>query len=272
MSQRACRTGATVIPRQPHPRGRREWEIAVMLSTSKSRLRVVDERDPWEDPEASIRTICRPRLAVVAPLVAPVPPPRPRTAPGGDAALAIMISLPYAAGYVMSYLFGPAGGSFAHRLAGLADFGSDDTGLHAALYFLAFALVQWPAGPLIDRHGLRSLQVASLLVSASGAFLIAVADVWPTLLLGRALICLSSAGAFAAVARAVLQCLPPQRRAIADCALVLCGGLVATASTMPLGVIITDLDWRAFYVILATATIGFAGLVWMVSPGTRTAS
>ncbi len=173
---------------------------------------------------------------------------------------------PFAAGYFLSYLFRSANGPLAGKLIHTFGLGPRDLGLLTAIFFLTFAAFQIPAGILIDRFGPRRVQTALLVVAAGGVFLFAAAQAWPMLLLARALIGLGCAGALVTGVKALSLWLPPERRALGNCCLVMCGGLGAMASTAPLDAIVAALGWRATFFVLGLATLATAAFVWTLVP------
>lgn len=182
-----------------------------------------------------------------------------------------MVFIPFAAGYILSYAFRTVNGPIADQLIETFQLGPRDLGLLTSVYFLSFAAFQIPAGLLIDRYGPRRVQAALLVIAAAGAFLFAIAPDRPTLMLSRALIGLGSSGALLTGLKALSLWMPPQRRTMGNCYLVMCGGLGAMASTVPLDAVAGVLAWRSIFVILAATTLAVAGLVWTVVPdATRT--
>lgn len=67
----------------------------------------------------------------------------------------LLIFMPFAAGYFLSYLFRTINGPIADSLIGEFSLGPRELGLLTSLYFLTFAAFQIPAGMLIDRYGPR---------------------------------------------------------------------------------------------------------------------
>ena len=174
--------------------------------------------------------------------------------------------LPFAAGYFLSYLFRTINGPISDRLVQEFGLGPQNLGALTSLYFLAFAAFQIPAGLLIDRHGPRRVQAGLLLVAALGAAAFAVASGPATLMLGRALIGLGASAALVTGLKAIVLWLPEARRTSANALLVTCGGLGATASTVPLDAATGLLGWRGVFLMLAAAAVAVATLVWRCVP------
>ena len=177
-----------------------------------------------------------------------------------------IIFLPFAAGYFISYLFRLLNGPLAVRLADTYGLGPGGLGLLTAAYFLTFAAFQIPAGCLIDRFGPRRTQAALLLVATAGSVMSAAASGYWLAVAGRALIGLGCSGAFVTGVKMISLRLPPTRRAMGTSCLVMCGGLGAITSTMPVEFVAEQLDLRAVFGLLAIATLTVAVLVWRLVP------
>ena len=66
----------------------------------------------------------------------------------------VQLFLPFAAGYLLSYLFRTANAVIGPVLAQELDLGDNALGLLTSTYFLAFGAAQLPLGMLLDRFGL----------------------------------------------------------------------------------------------------------------------
>ena len=176
----------------------------------------------------------------------------------------LAVFVPFAAGYFLSYWIRTINGAVSDGLVDAFGIGPRDLGLLTSLYFLTFAAMQLPAGMLIDRYGPRRVQAALFLVAAAGALVFAGAQGRGGLMLGRALIGLGCSAALATGIKALALWLPPERRALGNCCLVMCGGLGAMASAAPVG--FGPGDWRNVFLVLGIACLAVALLVWLVVP------
>src|SRR3954465_15047583 len=98
------------------------------------------------------------------------------------------VSLPFAAGYYLSYLFRTINALISGHLVSDITLGTADLGLLTSVYFLVFAAAQIPIGVLLDRFGPRRVQSVLLLVAAAGAGLFAMSAGLVSLSVARALI------------------------------------------------------------------------------------
>lgn len=178
----------------------------------------------------------------------------------------VLVLLPFAGGFYLSYLYRTVNALLADRL--IADIGMDaaELGLLTSVYLLVTAAVQLPLGVLIDRHGPRRVQSALLVVAAMGALLFAVSDGFWGLLAGRALIGLGVATALMAGIKAAVMWVPNERLALANGILVMVGALGAVTATLPTELFVDRFGWRTLFVGFAAVTLVSALAIWLVVP------
>ena len=178
----------------------------------------------------------------------------------------VLVLLPFAGGFYLSYLYRTVNALLAERL--IADIGMDaaELGLLTSVYLLVTAAVQLPFGVLIDRHGPRRVQSALLVVAAVGALLFAVSDGFWGLLAGRALIGLGVATALMAGIKAAVMWVPKERLALANGILVMVGALGAVTATLPTELFVDRFGWRALFIALAAMSFVSALAIWLLVP------
>ena len=183
--------------------------------------------------------------------------------------LIVLVLLPFAGGFYLSYLYRTVNALLADRL--IADIGMDaaELGLLTSVYLLVTAAVQLPFGVLIDRHGPRRVQSALLVVAAVGALLFAVSDGFWGLLAGRALIGLGVATALMAGIKAAVMWVPKERLALANGILVMVGALGAVTATLPAELFVDRFGWRVLFIALAAMTFASALAIWLLVPEHR---
>ena len=96
--------------------------------------------------------------------------------------------LPFASGYLMSYLLRAVNAVVAPDLVRDAGLSPAELGLLTAAYLGAFALFQLPLGVLLDRYGPRRVQSVLLLVAAMGVLGFAAAPGFGAMFAARAVI------------------------------------------------------------------------------------
>lgn len=101
---------------------------------------------------------------------------------------ALLVFLPFAVGYFLSYLFRSVNAVIAPNLISEFDLSASQLGLLTSVYFLTFASLQIPIGVFLDRFGPRRVNATLLVLASIGALIFSKADDFQTLLLGRAFI------------------------------------------------------------------------------------
>ncbi len=94
----------------------------------------------------------------------------------------------FAAGYLLSYLLRTVNAVISPELTRDLGLSSSALGLLTSAYFIAFGVMQIPAGMLLDRYGPRRVEPALLLFCGIGTLAFALADGVTGLIVARALI------------------------------------------------------------------------------------
>ena len=178
----------------------------------------------------------------------------------------LVVFLPFSGGYFLSYLFRSLNAVIAPQLIAEVGLSAGDLGLLTAAYFLAFAAFQVPLGMLLDRFGPRRVQSCLLLSAAVGAFVFSIGESREALALGRALIGLGVAGGLMSSLKAINLWFPPARWPLVNGCFLGIGGLGAIAATEPVAFLLHFTDWRGIFVGLSAATVGVAGIIFLVVP------
>lgn len=178
----------------------------------------------------------------------------------------VLVLLPFAAGYYLSYVFRTINALIAGTLTRELGLGPADLGLLTSVYFLAMAAVQVPLGILLDRFGPRRVQSACLIFAAAGAGIFACAEGMPGLMLGRALIGVGVATALMASLKAIVLWFPKERIALANGWVVMLGALGAVTATLPAESLVALFGWRGLFLLLAAATALCALAIFIIVP------
>ncbi|WP_441256290.1 MFS transporter [Bradyrhizobium sp. 482_C4_N1_1] len=176
------------------------------------------------------------------------------------------VFLPFSAGYYLSYLFRTINALIAGHLCSDTGLGTADLGLLTSVYFLVFAAAQIPVGILLDRFGPRRVQSALLLVATAGAGLFAVSTGFLSLLIARAMIGLGVAAALTSGLKSIVLWFPRERVALLNGYMIMLGSLGAVTATVPVEHLLTWMDWRQLFEILAATTGATAMLIYVVVP------
>jgi MFS family permease len=178
----------------------------------------------------------------------------------------VLVVLPFAAAYFISYFFRTINALISENLIGDLKLKAVHLGLLTSVYFLTFAVVQVPAGFLLDRYGPRRVQFVLLLVAALGASIFAVADGFGLLLFGRALIGLGVAASLTAGLKTIDLWFPRDRLALVNGCFIMIGTLGVVSPTAPAEWMLHFIGWKTLFGTLAGFCIGIAMLIFFVVP------
>jgi predicted MFS family arabinose efflux permease len=178
----------------------------------------------------------------------------------------LRLFVPFAAGYLLSYLFRTSNAVIGPVLAAELSLPDHSLGLLTSTYFITFGAAQLPLGMLLDRFGPRRVEAILLLAAAGGAAVFALASDLAGLAWGRALIGLGVSACLMASLKAFNQWFAPERQASLIGWILSAGGLGAVFAAEPLQAAIGLVGWREVMLWLAAATIAVAALIGFVVP------
>ena len=185
----------------------------------------------------------------------------------------LRIYFPFAAGYLLSYLFRTVNAVISPELVRDVALDPASLGLLTSAYFLAFSAAQIPVGMLLDRFGPRRVESVLLAVAAAGALLFAMAESLAALAIARAVIGLGVCACLMAPLKALAAWHPPERLGSLAGWIMVAGGLGALAATTPLEFALRITGWRNIFVGLAVVTLGVALFIaWRVPDIARPAN
>src|SRR5262252_2759651 len=178
----------------------------------------------------------------------------------------VLVFLPFAAGYFLSYFFRTINAVIAGQLTAELGLDASHLGLMTSVYFLTFAAIQLPLGVLLDRFGPRRVQSGLLLVAAGGAGLFATSDQFAALVVGRALIGFGVAGALIAGLKAIVSWFPKERILLFNGCFIMLGTLGAICATSPAAWLLAYIGWRGLLDVMAGVTAATALIIFFVVP------
>jgi len=177
----------------------------------------------------------------------------------------LRIYFPFAAGYLLSYLFRTVNAVISPELVRDLTLHPSSLGLLTSAYFLAFGAAQIPVGMLLDRFGPRRVEPVLLSIAATGALVFANADSLPALAFARAVIGLGVCACLMAPLKALAAWYPPERLGSLAGWIMVAGGLGALAASTPLELALRVTGWRNIFVALAVTTFAVALFIaWRV--------
>ncbi|SDH59450.1 MULTISPECIES: MFS transporter [Bradyrhizobium] len=186
--------------------------------------------------------------------------------------LLLRVFLPFVAAYYLSFLFRTINATMSETLTSEFGLSAGDLGLLTSVYFLTFAIAQIPIGILLDRYGPRRIQSTLLLAVAVGAALFAVADNFPLLLAGRAVIGLGVAAALTAGLKALVIWFPKERVPLLNGVMIMLGALGAVTATLPADALLAAVGWRMIFELSAVLAACCAAVIYFVVPEASVAS
>jgi MFS family permease len=180
--------------------------------------------------------------------------------------LVLTAFLPFALGYLLSFLFRSLNAVVAPALR--SELGLDDAaiGVVTSMYLAAFTLAQLPAGVALDRFGPRRVAPIMLLATALGAVIFALGEDVVTLSIGRALIGLGLSVALMCGFKANVLYWPIGRLPLVNAVMMTFGGLGAAMATRPAQWLLVDFDWRQVFLGLGAVTVAVALYQLLAAP------
>ncbi len=177
--------------------------------------------------------------------------------------------LPFAAGYLLSYVFRTVNAVVGPRLAGELEIDVAALGVLTSAYFAGFVLLQIPAGVLLDRYGPRRVQAVLLIFAAAGAVAFAASTTLMSLALSRGLIGVGVATCLMSGFKANTLFWPAERLGFANGVLMAFAGLGGALGTLPVTWLADAVGWRGVFWCLAACTLTLSAIVWLVVPDRR---
>ena len=178
----------------------------------------------------------------------------------------VLVFVPFASGYFLSYLFRSVNAIIAPQLIREVGLSAGDLGLLTSAYFFTFAAFQLPLGVLLDRYGPRRVQSALLLSAALGGLIFAYGSGKAELITGRALIGLGFSGGLMASFKAVTLWFPQERWPLVNGFFLAMGGLGAVTATKPVEIMLGVMDWRTLFLGMTLITVVASVLIFLLVP------
>jgi predicted MFS family arabinose efflux permease len=187
----------------------------------------------------------------------------------GFARIVITCFLPFAAGYLLSYIFRTVNAVVGPRLATELQIDIPALGVLTSAYFIGFVLLQIPAGVMLDRYGPRRVQMGLLLLAALGASIFALSSSLVMLGIGRTLIGAGVAACLMAGFKANTLFWPASRLGTANGVLLSFAGIGGAIGTLPVTWLADTVGWRGVFWVLAAAAVCVSAIVWRAVPDRR---
>ncbi len=163
--------------------------------------------------------------------------------------------------YLVAYFFRVSAAVIAGDLERDLLLSSSELGTLAAALFYAFAFVQLPLGPLLDRFGARRILMLCGALTVAGAVTFAISSGYEEALLGRILMGAGTASVLMGSLKIYSSCFPSHRFSTLvgwQIAIGNSGNLLATA---PLAWLVSCWGWRLSFAAVALVTAGAVAMV-----------
>jgi len=134
----------------------------------------------------------------------------------------------------------------------------------SAIYFFAYAGLQFPLGVLLDRFGPRLVLTASGMVAAAGCLLFAAARTLPVAYAGRLLIGAGVAAALIGTLKLIMIWFPAQRFATIAGITIFMGIIGGITGQAPLAMAVEAAGWRSMLAGAAAVGVLLAALIWLI--------
>lgn len=155
-------------------------------------------------------------------------------------------------------------GTAQHLIA--SDLGMDleTVGMVSASFFITYATMQIPAGILIDRYGVGWLVPPATLLVGAGSLLLGLADSTAMAVFARLVIGMAGAFSFLGVAAVAHRRIAQKRLGIAIGLIDFAFGVGAIVGAVGVAWLMTTMEWRSIFFLLAACSIPVALLNWFV--------
>lgn len=169
-----------------------------------------------------------------------------------------------ACAYVLSQFFRSFLAVMAPALS--RDLGASEAQLStaASIWFISFALMQFPVGAALDRFGPRRTAAATLLLAVAGSLVMASATGPVQLYVSMALIGIGCAAVLMASFVIFARSYPPRRFALLSSWFVAFGLLGGVIGSAPLAFAVTSFGWRSVMIGLAGITLLASGAIFLL--------
>lgn len=172
--------------------------------------------------------------------------------------------------YTLSMFYRVSNAVIAPNLIRDLSLDAETLGILGGAFFYAFALLQIPMGPMLDRMGPRIIITSSSLIGAVGAFFFAFGNSFPAALLGRILIGAGMASILMGSLKVFTLQFPLEKFATLMGTFVSIGTLGSILAASPLAYLTSTIGWRMTFMIAGGITSLLAFLTfWILGEGRK---
>lgn len=140
----------------------------------------------------------------------------------------------------------------------------EQIGFVIGIMFIAQAIGQIPSGILIDRYGTRKALTGMSLLAALGCVLVASANNWMVLMLGRAMIGFGFSAAMMGSFKLFSAWVPPREITTLTGRYMFFGLMGGLLATTPLTLMLDNFGWHSVFILFAAGTAVMACLIAVI--------
>ncbi|MCW4043482.1 MAG: MFS transporter [Candidatus Bathyarchaeota archaeon] len=137
-------------------------------------------------------------------------------------------------------------------------------GIFSSFYFYPYALMQIPAGLLIDKFGSRKTLTIFCFVASIGTLIFSLSPSLSYATFSRLIIGFGVSVAFLGTAKLIASWFNARSFASLIGILVAMGNVGALLASAPLALMVIGLGWRLSFFSIAFATFALTGLIWLI--------
>lgn len=182
---------------------------------------------------------------------------------------ALRVFLPFALTYLTAYAMRSVNAVAGESISAELNLTSADLGFLTSVYLAGFALCQLPFGVLLDRYGPRRVEAATLMISAGGCAIFAVASGLSELVVGRVMMGVGSALVLMAPFTAYRKWFSPERLPFVVGCMMVFGASGSALAGRPAEALMMAIGWRGLFVMFAIVTCVAAASILFVVPARR---
>ncbi len=174
--------------------------------------------------------------------------------------------LPFTLGYFLAVVLRNMNIILGSTIAEELQLSNSDLGLLTSSYFLSFSLAQIPLGILLDRYDAKFLQTILLIFAATGTAIIADAQSFVSLFMGRCLTGLGLSGSLLAAYKIYQLNLSEKQQGNYSFKTLSVGILGAIFCSAPLEALLSVWEWRQIVKLISYSLFLSAMLILVFSP------
>lgn len=160
----------------------------------------------------------------------------------------IKILATLALAYVLSYALRTIGAVMSPVLISEMKLTDGQLGLLSATYFITFALMQLPLGPLLDKYGTRKVESVLLVIAGLGALIFALSPNFWGLFIGRLLIGAGVSACLMGAFKVFREHFALNTQGVLAMFMLFFGTLGALLATTPSQIILENYGWRVIFI------------------------